>query len=97
MPEASKEPEEAIREHKQNFQSRKDLIKEIESCIKSGEISIDEKALIKVDEKIEEEEVEEMQQPEEVQHEEEKPANPSNVAPFNLEEFEERITKKVQL
>lgn len=64
-------------------------------------MAIDENAQVKEQEEVVDEvkeEVEEVQQPEEQQEEEEKPANPPVfAAPFNLEEFEERITKKVQL
>jgi hypothetical protein len=88
-----------MNEHKQNLQVRKDMIEEIEECIKSGEMAIDENAAAKVDEQdpVNDEEVEEEQEPEELQEQEEKPANPPNLVPFNLQEFEERITKKVQL
>lgn len=91
-----------MNEHKQNLQVRKDMIKEIEECIKGGEMAIDENAAAKANEQDpvddeEVEEVEEEQQPEELQEQAEKPADSPNLVPFNLEELEERITKKVQL
>jgi len=48
MPDASKHPEEAVYEHKENLQSRKVMIKEIEQCINNGEMAIDETAAAKV-------------------------------------------------
>ena len=105
MPEAKKQPEEAIEEHSKNLKVRKALILEIEACIKSGEMSLDvnaqakareQEALNEVQEEAEEKQPEEN---DELPQEEEKPADPTNLVnglPFDLEAFEERITKKVQ-
>ena len=85
---------------------RQALILEIETCIKSGEVALDVNALAKASEQEAPNEVQEQveeKQPEEddqlLQGQEEQPANPSNLVnglPFDLEAFEERITKKVQ-
>jgi chromosome segregation ATPase len=50
MPEAKKQPEEAIEEHTQNLQVRQAMILEIESCIKSGEMALDVNAMAKASE-----------------------------------------------